>query len=129
MRTRKLPPKIKEILSIPKFEKNAPQSGKSFLCFNSVEEAYAKCFSVHILEFEILQITWKNRTKNIRLLVFSFSSIDVTFWGFFIFFFYVVCKISNFNMWTAKHLVHASCTELTLSSSFCLVFLQLYMTV
>ena len=29
-------------------------------------------------------------------------------------FFHVICKISNFNMWTAKHLVQASCTELTL---------------
>ena len=27
---------------------------------------------------------------------------------------HVVCKISNFNMWTAKHLAQASCTELTL---------------
>ena len=26
----------------------------------------------------------------------------------------VICKISNFNMWTAKHLAQASCTELTL---------------
>ena len=28
--------------------------------------------------------------------------------------FHVICKISNFNMWTAKHLTQASCTELTL---------------
>ena len=26
----------------------------------------------------------------------------------------MICKISNFNMWTAKHLAQASCTELTL---------------
>ena len=31
--------------------------------------------------------------------------------------FYVVCKISNFNMWTAKHLAQASCTELTLKQT------------
>jgi hypothetical protein len=31
-------------------------------------------------------------------------------------FFHVVCKISNFNKWTAKHLAQASCTELTLCS-------------
>ena len=30
-------------------------------------------------------------------------------------FFHVICKISNFNIWTAKHLAQASCTELTLS--------------
>ena len=29
-------------------------------------------------------------------------------------FFHVICKISNFNMWTAKHLAQASCTGLTL---------------
>ncbi len=29
----------------------------------------------------------------------------------------VICKISNFNMLTAKHLVQASCTELTLKGS------------
>ena len=28
--------------------------------------------------------------------------------------FHVICKISNFNTWTAKHLARASCTELTL---------------
>ena len=32
------------------------------------------------------------------------------------FFFHVICKISNFNMWTSKHLAQASCTELTLKS-------------
>ena len=29
-------------------------------------------------------------------------------------FFHVFCKISNFHMWTVKHLAQASCTELTL---------------
>ena len=33
-------------------------------------------------------------------------------------FFHVICKISNFNMWTAKHLVQAFCTELTLKIEF-----------
>ena len=28
--------------------------------------------------------------------------------------FHVICKISNFNMWTEEHLAQASCTELTL---------------
>ena len=30
---------------------------------NSVQEACAKCFAVHILKFEILQTTWKNKIK------------------------------------------------------------------
>ena len=55
----------------------------------------------------------KDETKNIRPLVFSFSPIDLAIWCF-IFVFHVVCKISNFNKWTAKHLAQASCTELTL---------------
>ena len=50
---------------------------------NSVQEACNKCFAVHILKFEILQITWKNEIKNIRPLVFSFSPIDLAFWCFF----------------------------------------------
>ena len=50
----------------------------------------------------------------IRLLVFHFSSTHVAFWCFLILFFHAVCKVSNFNMWTAKHLAQASWTELTL---------------
>ena len=81
---------------------------------NSVQEVCGKCFAVHVLKFEILQITWKNQTKNIRLLVFSFSPIDLAFWCFLFCFFHVVCKISNFDMWSTKYLAQASCTELTL---------------
>ena len=44
---------------------------------NSVQEACAKCFTVQTLKFEILQITWKNETKNIRFLFFSFSPIGL----------------------------------------------------
>ena len=33
---------------------------------------------------------------------------------FFVLFFHVVCEISNFDIWTAKHLAQASCTELPL---------------
>ena len=36
---------------------------------------------------------------------------------FFASIFLVICKISNLNMWTAKHLAKASCAELTLLSS------------
>ena len=62
-----------------------------------------------------MQITWKkSETKNIRLLVFSFTSINLSFWCFFVPCFLVVCKISNFNMWTAKQLAQVSCTELPL---------------
>ena len=35
---------------------------------NSVQEACAKCFAVHLLKFEILQTTWKNKTKIIKML-------------------------------------------------------------
>ena len=67
-----------------------------------------------------------NETKNIRLLVFSFSQIDLAFWCFWFWFFHVVCKISNFNMWTSKHLAQASVTELTLwEECFCFSLLVL----
>ena len=33
----------------------------------------------------------------------------------FVSFFHVICNISNFDLWTTKHLVQASCTELTLN--------------
>ena len=56
----------------------------------------------------------KNETKNIKLLVFNFSPILLL--GF-VPFFHGVCKISNLNMWTTKHLAQASCTELTLKTS------------
>ena len=32
--------------------------------------------------------------------------------------FHVICKISNFNVWTNKHLAQASCTELTLFAAW-----------
>ena len=35
---------------------------------NSVQEARVKCFAVHILKFEILQTTPKNKTKCIKML-------------------------------------------------------------
>ena len=35
---------------------------------NSVQEACAKCFAVHILKFEIFQTAWKNKTKSIKML-------------------------------------------------------------
>ena len=35
---------------------------------NSVQEACAKHFAVHTLEFEIFQTTCKNKTKNIKML-------------------------------------------------------------
>ena len=61
----------------------------------------------------------KNETKSIRLLVFSFLSNNLfSTLMFFVLFFHVVCKISNFNMWTAKHLTQASCTEVSLQSQF-----------
>ena len=61
--------------------------GLLFHKVNSVQEACAKCFAVQVLKFEILQITWKNETKNIRPLVFSFSSKLLAFWSFLFCFF------------------------------------------
>ena len=80
---------------------------------NSVQEACAKCFLVLILNFEILQITWKRWNKEHRTLSFQFFSNRSSILMFFVVF-YVVCKVSYFNVWSVKHLAQASCTELTL---------------
>ena len=39
---------------------------------NSVQEACAKCFAVHILQFEILKIAWKKWNKEHQTLSFQF---------------------------------------------------------
>ena len=78
---------------------------------NSVLEACAKCFSTRILKFEILQTTWKNKTKGIKMLDLLMKNWKLSA---LFHFFHVICKNSNFNMWNAKHLAQASCIELTL---------------
>ena len=72
--------------------------------------------SSHIKIWNLANHMKKNETKNIRPLVFSLSPIDLAILMYFVLFFHVVCKISNFNMWTVEHLVKISCTELTLLS-------------
>ena len=85
---------------------------------NSVQEASAKCFVVHLLELEILQATWKHKTKNIKMLDLLGKNWKLRVWCSMFHFFYVIFKISNFNMWTAKHLAEASCTGLALISKW-----------
>ena len=87
----------------------------SFCKVNLVQEACAKCFAVHILKFEILQNTWKNKTKSIKMLDLLMKKWKLRIWCSLFHFFHVISKISNFTMWTAKHLAQVSCTELTLS--------------
>ena len=60
---------------------------------NSVQEACAKCFAVHILKFEILQTKWRNKTSNSICEKLKNKSLM-----FLVSFFHVICKISNFNM-------------------------------
>ena len=48
------------------------------------------------------------------LQIFSVACIDHVLFDFF----HMICKISRFNMRTAKHLAQASCTELTLTRKF-----------
>ena len=54
---------------------------------NSVQEACAKCFAVHILRFEILQTTWKNKTKNIKLLDLLTKNWKLRVWSSLFYFF------------------------------------------
>ena len=77
---------------------------------NSVQEACAKCFAVHILKFEILQTT-----ENIKILDLLMKNPKLRVWCSL---FHGICKISNFKMSTAKHLWQASCIEMTLQANF-----------
>ena len=85
-----------------------------FVKVNSVQEACAKCFAVHILKFEILQITWKKWSKEYQTLSFQFFINKYSILMFLVLVLHVVYKISNCNLWTTKHLEQATCTELTL---------------
>ena len=95
------------------FDLRSPSSylARSYL-IATVQEAWAKCFAVHLSKFEILQTKTKNQKhKNAK----SFGKkLKTKSLMFFVSFFHIICKISNFNLWTAKHLAQASCTELTL---------------
>ena len=82
---------------------------------NSVQEACTKCFAVHILKFEILQTTWKNKTKKHQNARFIGEKLKTKSPMFLVLIFFMIFKISNFNMWTRKHFEQASCTELTLA--------------
>ena len=55
------------------------QSLENPIKVNSVQEACAKCFAVHILKFKSCKSHEKNERKNIKLLVFNFSPIDLAF--------------------------------------------------
>ena len=81
---------------------------------NSVQEACAKCLVLHILKFAILQTTWKNKTTKHQ----NAKSIGEKLKTKSPMFFALVCSCDlqdlYFNMWSAKHLVQASCTDLTL---------------
>ena len=57
------------------------------------------------------EIKW---SKEYQTLSFQFFTNRFSILIFLILFFHVVCKISNFDKWTAKHLVQAPFTELTL---------------
>ena len=82
-----------------------------FVCkVNSVQEAWAKCFEVHLSNLEILQTTWKTTTTSKYAKTIG-EKMKTKSLIFFVSFF---CKISNSNIWTAKHLAQASWTELTL---------------
>ena len=59
----------------------------------------------------------KNETKNIKMLDLLMKNWKLRVWCSLFHFLHVICKISNFNMWTTKHLAHASYTELTLTDS------------
>ena len=70
----------------------------------SVQEACAKCFAVHLLKFEILQTTWKNKTKKHQNARFIDEKLKTKSLIFFVSFF--SCDLQDFkvDMKAAKHL-------------------------
>ena len=60
-----------------------------------------------------MQTTWKNKARNMNIRIFL-ANWKLRVWYSLFHYYHVICKISNLNMWTAKHLARASCTELTL---------------
>ena len=72
---------------------------------NSVQEAYAECFAVHISKFEVLHTSKK--TKNIKMLNLLVKNWKLRFWcSLFHFFMW----FERFEIWTTKRLSLASCT-------------------
>ena len=84
---------------------------------------YTKSFLFLKLTRSLLQMlyssyTYKNlksprpheKTKNIKRLDLLIKNWKLRAWCSLFHFFHVICKISNFNMWTAKHWAQASCT-------------------
>ena len=60
---------------------------EKFVKVNSVQEACAKYFVVHMLKFEILQTTWKNKTKSIKMLDLLMKNWKLRVWCFLFHFF------------------------------------------
>ena len=73
-------------------------------CYYHWNEIFAGVFEVHLLKFEILQITWKNKIKNIKMPSLLMKNWKLRVWYSLFHIFHVIGKISNLNMWTAKHL-------------------------
>ena len=61
---------------------------------------------------------WNLANKEHQTLSYQFFINRSSILMFFVLFFHVVCKISNFDIWTAKLLEQASCTELSLILPF-----------
>ena len=68
----------------------------------------------------------KKQNKKHQNARFIGEKLKTTSLMFFVSFFHVICKISNFNMCTAKHLAQAPCPELTLQGQKNLQNLETY---
>ena len=81
---------------------------------NSVQEACIKCLAVHILKFEILQTNKKMKQKCsvFTIQLDMLERLKNEAYKSLCFVFHAGFKISNFSVWTAKHLIQASWTEL-----------------
>ena len=69
-----------------------------FLKWTQYKKLGQNALRVHILKFEILQITWKKWNKEHQTISYHFFTNTFSILMFFVSFFQVVCKISNFDI-------------------------------
>ena len=94
-------------------------TGKYYLLHHMLKSTQYKKLATNALRFTYQNLKpckshEEKWNKEHHILIFQFFINKSNILMFFVLFFHVVCRISNFDKWTANHLSQASCTELTL---------------
>ena len=73
----------------------------AFFKVHSVQKACTKCFVIHLLKFEILQTTWKNVMKNIKMKNLLLKNWKLRVW--FSLFNFFLCDLQDFKFQYGNH--------------------------